>query len=85
MEHVEKVSKKKPRKLQDHAPLEDSLVYLWSMYLEVNGPDPLTFRELQAWSDLTKNSLEGWEVKALMELDRIKQECLATKDTTNDT
>lgn len=80
LEHVEKATKKKPPKLAEHTPLDESLVYLWGMFLEINQGEPLTFSEVKAWSELTACNIEAWEVKALMRLDSIKQSTLNKKD-----
>lgn len=52
--------------------------HLWAFYLELDaarrsngfGPDPIGFPEIAAWSALTDNALEPWEVYAIRRLDQ---------------
>jgi hypothetical protein len=57
----------------------DSMLYLvgWSYELYarsgvgMGGPAPLSYREIQAWADLTGNDPDFLEVSALIALDRV--------------
>lgn len=50
---------------------------LWRIFCELHrcrgstgyGPAPITLHDIEAWSRLIGGSLEGWEIKALLEID----------------
>jgi len=35
------------------------------------GPSPLTYTEIKAWSDLTRQDPQAWEIQVLKQIDRI--------------
>jgi hypothetical protein len=67
-----------PFELRDHeCPLE--LAYLWRWFCELSGvrgsngwaPNPLTYREIEAWSGLTGSIITAPEVRLLMTIDAL--------------
>ncbi|MCK5245223.1 MAG: hypothetical protein KAJ90_08130 [Desulfobacterales bacterium] len=55
------------------------VVYLWQWFCELSnsrdygmvGPKPLSYSEIQAWSQLTKIDPTAWEVQAIKAIDRV--------------
>jgi len=58
---------------------DECLQYIWRWFCQVSkkrqyseaGPGPITFTELLAWVELTRNNPEAWEVEVLDRLDSI--------------
>ena len=48
----------------------EELRYLWDWYQEVYYFEPLTFLEVQAWSEMTMKHLHSWETHLIIELSR---------------
>jgi hypothetical protein len=79
----------KARGILDNAPqcpLETA--YLWSWFHEINGgrtcgmaANPLQFTEIEAWSRLTGNTPNPWEVSLLKRLDTAFLQVTAPKPT----
>jgi len=81
-EHLEQV-----RKMTGHAPegLENPtefpklLKHVWSFFLQLHqsrtagfsGPNPITYSELKAWSDMTANVLHAYDVETIKKLDTL--------------
>lgn len=61
---------RKPVELEKVIPRPTSLFYLWEWLCE--QVYPLSFTELESWQRLTGRSLSMWEVKALIELDKVR-------------
>lgn len=67
----------KPREI-DHS-LDYELAYLWGWFLELhNGRgagfstlNPITYTDIEAWSRLSGNELQAWEVKAIKAIDAV--------------
>ena len=57
----------------------DCLMYLWGWFCDLSnsrqygeaGPMALTYSEIQAWANLTKNEPAAWEVEVLKKIDRV--------------
>jgi hypothetical protein len=57
--------------------MPERLRYLWDMFLDIqtgrtygmDGPQPLSWREIKAWDDLTETGLQEWEVRVIRMLD----------------
>ena len=57
----------------------ECLQYIWSWFCDLSGgrgysesgPGPLTYTEIKAWSELTRQEPEAWEIKTLKKIDRI--------------
>lgn len=49
--------------------LDAELLYLYDHFCEVKGQDPLTYRELDAWQNLTGVKLSPGELEVLFVLD----------------
>lgn len=55
------------------------LSHIWSAFLRLNrsrrggfsGPEPISYTEIKAYTDLTNRDLEPWEVDTIIELDQI--------------
>jgi hypothetical protein len=78
LKQVEKQTGKTPLALiSPEFPVE--LDYLWSYFLELSstrpqgysGPLPITYQEIQAWSELTGNKITPLDVEVIKRLDRI--------------
>ena len=58
---------------------DECLQYIWGWFCDLSGgrgysetgPGPLTYTEIKAWSELTKQKPEAWEIKTLKRIDRI--------------
>jgi hypothetical protein len=59
--------------------LPDEVAYLWQFWLELHagrssggfGVNPLSYSDIQAWSALTDEPLDPWEVRALRAVDTV--------------
>jgi hypothetical protein len=57
----------------------ECLLYLWVWFCELSnsrqyaefGPMAISYTEIKAWADLTKNEPEAWEVEAIKKIDRV--------------
>jgi hypothetical protein len=64
--------------LRDHE-LPAELAYLWRWFRELSvvrgsngwGPNPISFREIEAWAGLTGTIITGVEVQMIMVLDSL--------------
>ncbi|UTC27974.1 hypothetical protein [Stenotrophomonas phage A1432] len=70
LEQVWKTLKRKPEQLNGPE-LPEELEYVWEWFREVFAGTPLTFQEMQAWSNMTGKRLLGWEADLIKSLDRI--------------
>lgn len=60
-----------------NARLPAQVKYLWDYFAELNrargsngfGPSPLSFSDIASWQALTGNSLDPWELRALLAID----------------
>lgn len=68
---VWKTLKRKPPQLADAPEFPEELRYVWEWFREVFAGEPLTYAELQAWSNMTGKRLNGWEAELIKSLDRI--------------
>jgi len=58
---------------------DECLQYVWEWFCDLSGgrgysdigPSPLTYTEIKAWADLTKQDPEAWEIQVLKRIDRI--------------
>ena len=58
---------------------DECLQYIWSWFCDLSGgrgyseagPGPLTYAEIRAWAELTKQDPEAWEIQTLKRIDRI--------------
>lgn len=70
LERVFQVTKRRPAQLTSPDP--GPLAYLWATYVELHGPDPLSWAELAAWGALSGCILTSGEAKLLRRLDRLR-------------
>lgn len=59
-----------PQQLEKVIPRPKELMYLWEWLCEHTYP--LSFVELESWQRTTGRSLSLWEVRALIELDKVR-------------
>ena len=59
-----------PGELGKVYPVPESLFYLWEWLSD--QVYPLSYVELEAWQRLTKRKLSLWEIRALIELDKVR-------------
>lgn len=53
-------------------------LYIWGKYLSlhhgraygINGPCPISYQDILAWTSIMRESLEPWEVEVIMMIDR---------------
>jgi hypothetical protein len=70
---------KAPPKQLEEIELPYCVTYLWGWFCELSGgrdygeagPKPLSYREIQSWSELTKTDPTAWEVQAIKAIDRV--------------
>lgn len=62
--------RRKPKGLDTPEPPRE-LVYVWEWYNELWSPNPLTYTEIQAWAQVTRTRVTGWEVDLLRSIDRV--------------
>ena len=62
---VEKSTGKEPRELKSRPPFSAALHRAWDIYGDIGD---CSYQELAAYSRLTGDELEWWEVKAIMRL-----------------
>lgn len=60
-----------PPELADAPEPPEELLYLWEWFRDVFAGEPLTYLELQAWSNMTGRNLQGWEAELIKSIDRI--------------
>lgn len=79
-EHLEQVAKVTGKDVGLDGPaLPDVAVYLWEAFLDLhrgrgygaNGPNPLSWEGIAAWSDLFCIRLSPWEVDTIKTLDSL--------------
>lgn len=68
---VWKTTKRKPSFLAEAPPMPEELQYIWDLHREVFTGEPLTYGELESWSNMTGKSLQGWEAELIRSIDRI--------------
>jgi len=62
-----------PDELKDAKELPKEMSYLWSWYWQMyTPPGKLLYSEILAWSQLTRHSLEPWEVATLKKIDEMR-------------
>lgn len=59
-----------PDELGKVIPVPEEMMYLWDWLNELQYP--LSFMELEAWQRSTQRKLEGWEVRVMQELDKVR-------------
>jgi len=70
---------KEAREKLEPVEYDRSIEYIWEWFCDLSGgrdytevgPLPLTYTEIKAWSELTKQGPEAWEVKTLKRIDRL--------------
>jgi hypothetical protein len=78
-EHLEKIqqqSGKTPKQLES-VDRPDAALYLWEWFIDLSngrqygecGAMPLSYAEMQAWSNLRRIRPEAWEAEAIRRLD----------------
>ena len=80
LEAVYRATGKMPATLAEIPPMPDELAYLWHWFLDLDaargsngfGISPLSYVEIKAWSDLTRNTLAPWEIEAIKRLDAVR-------------
>ncbi len=63
---------KAPQELEP-LPLSECVAYLWGWFCDLSngrGDGPLTFSEIQAWSNMMKTDPKIWEIEVIKALDR---------------
>lgn len=58
-------------------PFPERYAYIWDMFLSLHsgrscsssGPNPLSWADMKAWSDIQHIDLKEWEVRAIKTLD----------------
>lgn len=78
LQQVEK-QKGKPIEELECQEIPDYVQYLWNWFWEINetrssngfGMNPLTFLEIQAWSNLNMYWVRPWEVKTIKRMDAV--------------
>lgn len=68
---VWKTTGRQPAQLASAQPIPDELAYVWEWYREVCGHEPITWSELNSWSQMTGKRLLGWEAELIRSIDRI--------------
>lgn len=66
-----------PEALADAPPLPPEGAYLWGFFADLHsargssgfGPSPLAFSDIEAWSRLSGNHLDPWELRAILGID----------------
>jgi len=66
-----------PERLAEVEDLSAALIHIWTWFHELSatrgnngfGPSPITFTEIQAWSQLTGRTLDVWTVEAIKAVD----------------
>lgn len=63
------------------------IAYLWNWFLDLNiartagmEPNPITYQDFSAWSDVTGIRLSPWEVRVLKRLDSAFMTSLKSED-----
>lgn len=71
LEAVERATRKPMERLHRKCP--DGAVYLWHWFIEISNArvpgEPIGFRDLLAWQEVTGITLNAWEADALRALD----------------
>jgi hypothetical protein len=78
LEQVMKVTGRVPDDLIG-PPFPDRYAHIWNAFLELhtgrsyssNGPNPLSWSDIEAWDRLFKQNLQDWEIRAIKALDLI--------------
>lgn len=76
-----------PDELADAPPLPECAAHLWAYFWELSrsrshngfGYLALQYVDIEAWSRLTKQTLDPWELNAIVKLDALYLESLAKK------
>lgn len=58
--------------LDDRPPFPDAIGYVWAWYLELANTTKISYSEIKAWSDLIGANIKGWEVSAIMRLEKAR-------------
>lgn len=77
LEHIVKITGKDDPDLYV-PPFPEPIRRLWDKFLSlhdgrtygINGVNPISYVDMDAWMRVTGNSLDEWEVKAVMRLDK---------------
>ena len=77
LEHLEKITGERDPEL-DVPPFPEPLRRLWDKFLSlhegrtygINGANPITYLDMDAWMRVTRNSLAPWEVTSIMKIDK---------------
>ena len=78
LERVAAVTGEAPEELNG-PPFPDRYAHVWSAFLEIhtgrsyssNGPNPLSWADIEAWDRLFKQGLKDWEIRAIKALDLV--------------
>jgi hypothetical protein len=73
--------------LSDAPPLPENAAHLWAYFWELSrarshngfGYLALQFTDIEAWSRMTRQKLDPWELNAILRLDSLYLESLAKK------
>jgi len=79
LEQVEAQTGKRPKALEDPTPFPSLMSHIWSAFCRLNsarsagfaGPNPISYRDVKDWKELTETPLSAWEVDVIMELDQL--------------
>jgi hypothetical protein len=79
LRQLEKTSGKTPAALLEQPEPPEAVNHVWTWFWELHsarssggmGPGPITYRDIQAWSEMTRNEPTPWEVQALRAMDRV--------------
>lgn len=76
-----------PEELANAPAIPESVAYLWAYFWELSrarsnngfGPLALQYSDIEAWTRLTRQKLDPWELNAIVSLDALYLESLAKK------
>lgn len=74
---MEKSTGRKPKELENPTEFPKPLSHVWSFFLELHsartagfsGPNPITFSEMEAWSKLTHQPINPFDVAVIKQID----------------
>ena len=68
---MEKTTGVTPELLKNVPKIPEGMRYLVDWYYELQSSEPLNYREIQAWSEVTGKHIKPWEAELLASIDRI--------------
>jgi len=80
---VERITGKKPEALElPDLPIQ--LSHLWNIFCELhrgrpsgfNGPEPITYRQILDWKEVTEGILSHRDVATILKLDKVYEEVM---------